>query len=123
MGSRNRDCPIRNKTTKKRIVIPKCRALKGTWIGSWQKCGTTCTRMRQCQAWTFKSGWCSLYDDVQKKCGFTSGRSRYYGRILRLRGLESHPLHLWSQESGELPRAGGGFITNILGPDLNIFLN
>merc|ERR1711872_320313 len=41
-GSRNRDCPIRNKTTKKRIVIPKeCRALKGTWIGSWQKCGFT----------------------------------------------------------------------------------
>merc|ERR1712133_19743 len=72
-GSRNRDCPIRNKTTKKRIVIPKeCRALKGTWIGSWQKCGTTCTRMRDCQAWTFKSGWCSLYDDAQKKCGFTS---------------------------------------------------
>merc|ERR1712080_811384 len=45
---------------------------EGTWIGSWQKCGTTCTRMRQCQAWTFKSGWCSLYDDAQKKCGFTS---------------------------------------------------
>merc|ERR1712226_1336889 len=72
-GSRNRNCPIRNKTTKKRIVIPKeCRALKGTWIGSWQKCGTTCTNMRDCQAWTFKSGWCSLYDDAQKKCGFTS---------------------------------------------------
>merc|ERR1712226_1271284 len=76
-GSRNRDCPIRNKTIKKGIVIPQeCRALKGTWLTSWQKCGTACTRNYKCKAWTFTKGWCAMYEDALAKCKFTAKNGR-----------------------------------------------
>merc|ERR1712096_564091 len=78
-GSRNRDCPIRNKNVKKGLVRPaECRALKGSWVGSWQQCGALCTRSRDCNAWTFKSQWCQPYKNAQRKCGFVSAKGAGY---------------------------------------------
>merc|ERR1712018_867473 len=73
----NRGCPIRNKTIKTGIVRPsECVKLQGKWVRSWQSCGALCTRTRACKAWTFKSGFCTLYKNGQKPCGFVEHGGR-----------------------------------------------
>merc|ERR1719315_853978 len=68
-GSRNRDCPMNDKTTLKGVGSP-CIALPGVWRDTWEECGTACTQDPSCTAWTFNKRWCSLYKDSDQQCTF-----------------------------------------------------